>query len=383
MNLAAAALALLAAGPAALAQSEAAVTPATTLGVFLGASGPGGRPDAELRNGAELAVADCGPGAAACTWKVAANAGQWSAGAGELVRLVYTDHIRAVLGPADGRTAHLAEQVAARGKGRFLLLTPWVSDPTLTQIRLPWFFRLVPDDRRQAERLLREVHARGVSRPVLAVVEESDYDSRVAADALDQTARRLTLPGPRRIPLAADTAALIGTLQSQGADAVIVIAPPDAAATMVRELRERGVTASLLGFLHLACAAFLDGAGAAAEGMLLAAPPDPSGAEADEFRRRYRSAYAAEPGIPAAFGYDGASVLLEALRTAGADGEDAIRARLAATRRTGLTGLITFDPTGTRVGAAPLAIVDHGRLRAVSGGTAKSLRSVTQYATTR
>jgi ABC-type branched-subunit amino acid transport system substrate-binding protein len=334
------------------------------IGLFLPASDLAGVEAGELEKGAALAVEACGAG---CALMRAPNAGQWSAGAGELVRLVYAaEGSSAVLGPVDSRSAHLAEQVVARAKGQFLLLTPWASDPTLTQVRVPWFFRLVPDDARQAEALVTEIYgARGLHTLVL-VIAPSHYDSRAGAAAFEKVAHARALPAPQEIamPEGADSLdRLVAAVRHAAPEAVIVFTPPDTAARAVRGLREAGITAPFFGPLRLASPTFLDRASETADGMILAAPAESVGPTAERFQARYGKTLS----TPAAYGYDGAAVLIDALQATTAGGGDVLRAALAATQRSGVTGRIEFDASGNRAGAAPLAQVERGHLRSIRG----------------
>jgi branched-chain amino acid transport system substrate-binding protein len=343
--------------------SEAASAGTARIGLFLPASDVAGAEAGELQNGAALAVEACGAG---CGLMPAPNAGQWSAGAGELVRLVYAgEGSRVVLGPVDGRSAHLAEQVVARAKGQFLLLTPWASDPTLTQIKVPWFFRLVPDDARQAEALVAEIYGRRSLHTLVLVTAPSHYDSRVAAAAFGKviSARRLPAPHTIALPAGADSVErVVLEIRHAAPEAVILFTPPDTAARTVRGLREGGTTASFFGPLGLASPTFLNRAGEAAEGMILAAPAEAVGPTAERFEARFGKPFS----TPAAYGYDGAAVLIDALHaTTAGGGMDVLRAALAATHRTGATGEIEFDAAGNRAGAAPLAQLERGHLRPI------------------
>jgi branched-chain amino acid transport system substrate-binding protein len=365
----AAAAFVLSAGGAAGGEDQAGIrNPAATIGLFLATGDAGAAEAIELRRGAELAAQECAGADGQCQLAAAAGTGQWSAGAGELVRLVYSDGIRAVLGPADGRAAHLAEQVVARAKGRFILLSPWASDPALTRIGVPWFFRLAPDDRRQAESLLDEICGARKLRRISAVLAESQFDSRTASDAFERAARARGARELHEVLVreeAPDLAGIVAGVRAAQAEAVLFLGLPATAGRAARRLREAGVTAAFFGSLALASPAFLDAAGDAAEGMVLAAAPEPSGAAAERFRARYRAAHHRDPGAPAAYGYDGALVLIDALRATGGAAGEPLRAALAAVHRDGMTGRIEFDTVGNRAGPAPLAIVERGHLRPV------------------
>ncbi|MBI4584608.1 MAG: ABC transporter substrate-binding protein [Planctomycetes bacterium] len=345
---------------------------AAVFGLFLGSDDRHAEDARELQRGAEIAFEELGGPAGGRTIRLitAVRPSHWQAGAGELVRLVYDENILVALGPTDSRTAHLAEQVAARAKGRFLLLAPWATDPALTRIKVPWFFRLAPDDCRQAEALLDEIHGVNGLRRAMTILAEADYDSRTAAEAFERAAaargalelKKFLLP--EKLP---DPERLAAEARAFDPAAVLFFAPPEAAARALRRLREEGIAAPAFGPLGLATPAFFKAAGESAEGMVLAAPPEPAGPAAETFRSRYREKYGGEPGAPAAFGYDGAAALLDGLRVAGNPPCESMRRALANLQREGLTGRLAFDAGGNRLGAAPLSRVEKGRLRPLGG----------------
>ncbi len=352
----------------------------TAVGFFLANSGPDAEDARGIRNGAEIAVQECAGRAGECVAVAASGTGKWEAGAGELVRLVYTEGVKAVLGAVDGRTAHLAEQVVTRAKGRFVLLTPWASDPTLTQLRVPWFFRLAPDDRRQAEVLIEEMRRVGV-RKVVALVTETSYDLRAAAEAFEKAARAPGAPAFHKITLQeerTDLNAVAASVRAAGAEAILFLHPPELAARVARQLRQVGIGAPFFGPLRLASPEFIAAAGSAAEGMVLAAPPEASGPAAERFRARCRQVHNRECGALAAYGYDGAAVLIEALRSTGGEGGESLRAALAVMHGNGVTGRIEFDASGNRAGSAPLARVEHGHLGRIprSGSDGKQAQPI-------
>jgi hypothetical protein len=81
--------------------------------------------------------------------------GLWGAGSKESVKFVHEDQVVAMITALDGRNAHLAEQVAA--KSHVVQLSTRATDETLSQAFVPWFFRIVPNDKQQAEAMINEI----------------------------------------------------------------------------------------------------------------------------------------------------------------------------------------------------------------------------------
>ena len=131
---------------------------------------------------------------------------------------------------------------------------------------------------------------------------------------------------------------------------------PEDAGRAAAALRKAGVTVPLFGPERLFGPAFLAAAGAAAEGMTITYPLDPTRADATwtGFVERFQKRYAIAPDAFAAYAYDGARILLDAIRTAGPN-RVRIRDAVAAVRRyEGVSGTLVFDPTFNNL--APLRI---------------------------
>ena len=70
--------------------------------------------------------------------------GVWGDEASALVKLVTEHHVRAIIGSTERRGTHLAEMLAA--KMHFPIVSLCASDESITQIPLPWVFRLASNE---------------------------------------------------------------------------------------------------------------------------------------------------------------------------------------------------------------------------------------------
>ena len=68
---------------------------------------------------------------------------QWGQASNAIVQLITQDDAVAVITSTDARIAHQAEQIANKVGEPILTLS---SDPTTTQINIPWIFRVAPSD---------------------------------------------------------------------------------------------------------------------------------------------------------------------------------------------------------------------------------------------
>jgi ABC-type branched-subunit amino acid transport system substrate-binding protein len=330
--------------------------------VRLGLLVPGGELGLAARRGAAIAVEaanrDGGFRGRPFELVVQSVEGPWGSGSGKITALVFQESVWAILGPLHGRSAHLAEQVAA--KGHVALVSPWASDPTLTQANVPWFFRCVPDDRQQAAALVREIfRARRLDR-VVAVVADS-YDARVAADAFAAAAAASTAatgsshPARWQLPeTAEDLDPMLDRLQDEEVQGAVLFGPDSATGALIRRLRARGMRQRLFAPLSSADLAMPASELSDVGEMVVVAPGHWVTAEGRAFERAFRDAYDAEPNAVSAYSHDGLMVIVEAVRRAGLDRQRIRDALAEIDYGPGVTGRVRFDDRGNRVAEVEL-----------------------------
>jgi len=149
----------------------------------------------------------------------------WAAGANEVVKLVFEDQAWAIIGGPDGASTHIAQQVAT--KAHIPLIAPVSSDSTLTHTRVPWIFRLPPDDASQAEILVAgAVVPRNLKR--VGLVTSTDHDGRTVAAELIAALERAGLTPVFHLKLAPDAVDptdLASRIAGFKADGVIIRVP--------------------------------------------------------------------------------------------------------------------------------------------------------------
>lgn len=107
----------------------------------------------------------------------------WGAGSQEVIKLVYEDRVLALIGGPDSASTHVAQQIAL--KAHVPLVAPVATDPTLTEIRVPWIFRLPPNDDALAAALLASQKVNASSR--VGMLYADLHDARMAAAAFRKT----------------------------------------------------------------------------------------------------------------------------------------------------------------------------------------------------
>jgi branched-chain amino acid transport system substrate-binding protein len=170
------------------------------------------------------------------------QSGPWGRASNEVVHLVYEDQAVAIVTSLDGGSAHLAEQVGNKVGIPVVTLS---SDPTTTQINLPWIFRLGPTDAQQARAFARDIYvARKLKQVIL--ITENGHDGRVGGEQFEKAARELN--APPAIELAIDPAdwnpdSVAKQIAAQKPDAVVFWTGHESAASLVARFRSRFPTA--------------------------------------------------------------------------------------------------------------------------------------------
>jgi ABC-type branched-subunit amino acid transport system substrate-binding protein len=283
----------------------------------------------------------------------------WRAGISQLARMVYRDRVWAIVGGIDGSSAHLAEQVVA--KARLPLVCPASTDRTANVANVPWIVSMLPGDDRQAPVLVEALLARGVSGR-FAVLSTADHDAHRLALELDRACKRKGL-APR-------LAQVLGGTDADDVDAcreliageiggIVILTDASHSARLVRRLRADGFRGAILGGPTLGRRAFLEGAGADAEGVLFPLLFDPETAPPC-FVAEFRARFAFEPDHAAAATYDGVNLLIAAIRKAGLNRAKIGDALHDLTPWQGVTGPVSWDRLGTNSHSIGLGTIRAG-----------------------
>jgi ABC-type branched-subunit amino acid transport system substrate-binding protein len=281
-------------------------------------------------------------------------ASPWVGGAREVVRLIYEDRVRAVVGSMDSASTHVVEQVAT--KARVPVVSPIASDPSLTEAGVPWIFRLVPDDDAQAELLVGDAARRvGIERPV--VVSGTDRQGRSAGESIVKALVRHRVPPQLHLSVPPDPQSvdeLVGRTLAVRPDALFCRLPPTITTAVLVEIDRRGERIPV--FLpwipglepsHLAGRTGLE--------ILTVRPvvSSPVGPGA-RMRAEYLGRWGGEPSSTAILSYDAVAVVVTGLREAGGT-RAALRDAIARSTFSGAGGLLAWDWGGGRAWSPGLA----------------------------
>lgn len=289
----------------------------------------------------------------------------WGSAANIMVDFAVTDDVLAVIGTVDGDATHVALRAAL--KLETFIVNTSDPDPTLTETRIPWINRLFPDDRQQGYRLA-DLVVRDRKCRRIAVLRVNNRYGRVGVRTFVDSVRRLGTPILEEVrfrPGERDFDTAAARFHDAEPDAVVFWGEPEDVGHAVVALRQAAIKAAFFGGSWLMHPTFLETAGPAAEGFTITYPFDPNKTDRawTEFVAKFAHRYGTPPDLFAAYAYDGAVLLIDAINKAGPN-RYRIRDALAGVEEyDGVTGHIHFDPTLNNLAPLILARVEHGQFR--------------------
>lgn len=288
---------------------------------------------------------------------------RWGQAGDGIVSLV-TDHDAvALVGAYEDANTHVMTRVVL--KSQITIVNTAGVDPTLTEHMIPWVLRVRADDRQVSYRLVRKVFEED-RRTRVVMFRANDRYGRTGTREFVDAARRLGHPVPLEVRYEAgdaDFAARLERIRAARPDAIVVWGRAGPTGAAVRALRLAGIDAPVYAPDRVADDAFVEAAGSASEGVVFAYPMDPrkGGAGWAGFRERWRARWNEEPDATAAFAYDGARMIVEAVRKAGPNRWRVRDALFAPRTFDGVTGTIRFDATQNARNVPVLGRVEKAR----------------------
>lgn len=294
------------------------------------------------------------------------DTGLWGASANEIVAFSYEDKVWAVIGSVDGANTHIAIRTALKTEVPIVNVAD--TDPTLVETKIPWVFRVTADDRQMLYTIAYYIYKELGYRKVAILRADNRY-GRIGVEEFRTSSTRLGKPVPIEINYEVnfknvnpDFTIQMERLERVKPEAVLLWADAEAAGHIVRTMRKRGLNMAVFACDRVLNPIFLKTAGEAAEGVVAAYPFNP---EADNpkfvaFKQRFRERFGPEPDTYAAHAYDGANMIIKAIRQAGLN-RYRIRDALAEMKHYyGVTGEIVFDDVYADRGPVILATVRKG-----------------------
>ncbi len=251
--------------------------------------------------------------------KIHNDSAQWGASSTEAVKMLYDEHVVAVLGSVDGASTHIMLRVSL--KLEFPIMDTGTTDPTVTETRIPWLMHTFPDDRQQGYTLADYVFKKMKLKKIGVFRTQSRY-ARIGVEKFFDEAKRMGRVPPLEVKFERgdqDFSTQLRMLQNARVEGIVIWGEAPDAARILKQMREMGMQQPVFGSSRMAYPALLEIAGSAAEGVVTTAPLDPTRTDPQwqDFRKKYFANFKEEPDAYAAYAYDGMSILIGAIEKKG------------------------------------------------------------------
>ncbi len=266
--------------------------------------------------------------------------GDWGASSIKSVELIYDEEVHAIVGSLKGRDAHLVEMAIA--KAHVIYLETRATDPTLSEANLPWFFRILPSDRQQGQKLIDKIFE-GSKKSQIALVHADDYDEQMAANMFLRLLRdtghstTATFTYDQRSP---DFSGIAESLKSSEKQGIVYFGKPGHLESLMHEMSRSEIELPVFTPISV-----LQAQKHPVEVSYIC--PENVFQRIEIFiKESFEGRFGYEPGIIAAYSYDGIRVLLEGIKHGGTETESLKKELSRISFSGGITGQIEFDGNG-------------------------------------
>jgi branched-chain amino acid transport system substrate-binding protein len=269
--------------------------------------------------------------------------------------------IQAFIGPSFSTKLHaMAPDALKLGKPVMIGGT----DPVLTHIGNPWFFRCRPNDNYSA-RVIADYGVNALGKKKWAIVHLTDTfgtsGMKLLVEALKGTGVEPVLiqgfPNNSQ-----DLTAVVLAVKQSGADVMGSYMFDADAALLAKQLRQLGGSIAWVGSAVIASTTALKLAGSALNGAYAVVDFNRDSSDtARAFATKYEAAYKAVPDFGAAFSYDAVRVLARAMAEAKSLEPEKLREAILSTKGyDGTEGVYNFDQNGDGLHGYNIVRIDNG-----------------------
>jgi branched-chain amino acid transport system substrate-binding protein len=167
-----------------------------------------------------------------------------------------------------------------------------------------------------------------------------------------------------------DFSAVLTGIRQKNPQVIFLGAEEVESGLIVKQARDLGITVPFAGAAPQGTPVFIDTAGAKnAEGTIVSSPylSNDTSEASKKFAAAYLAKFKEEAELHGAKAYDGAQILLTALKTSNVAGGKELADAIRATKRQGLLGDFAYDQTGVGIFATKIGIIRGGKLVPAAG----------------
>lgn len=300
--------------------------------------------------GAELAIeiANAGGGYKGAEYEIVIRTaeGLWGAGSKASVDFVHEDNVLAIVTAVDGRNAHLAEQVAS--KSQVVQIATRATEETLSQAYVPWFYRIVPNDKQQADALIDEIYEeQEISNVHLLYERGYDYENGAHTFKKRLKKRGYKLFGQSTYSPSEEE---LNTTINKRTEALIVFGSFGSAQSILDIIRDQNPSIQVFGSLNMTTDGLIGSKYTqGCEGGIFVSSKFCFTTSGQIFKDKYMAKYNQMPNPAASYAFDGINLIIEAVRKAGPDRLGISNVLSEIDYQDAATGPIRFDSKGNRI----------------------------------
>ncbi len=161
-----------------------------------------------------------------------------------------------------------------------------------------------------------------------------------------------------------DFSAALTSIRQTNPQALFIGAEEVESGLIVNQAKSLGLTAQIIGGAPIFAVPFLQTAGSNADGCIGTSPylGNNVNAQTKAFAAAIQKAYGVTPDLHQAKAYDGAQIVIMALKTTHGQGGKALADAIRATKYDGLVGSFSFDANGVGVHQTQLGVIQNGQV---------------------
>lgn len=272
--------------------------------------------------------------------------GLWGAGSKASVDFVHDDNVLAIVTAVDGRNAHLAEQVAS--KSQVVQIATRATEETLSQAYVPWFFRIVPNDRQQADALIDEIYLQQEINYVHLLYEEG-YDYENGADSFKKRLKKRGFKLYGQSTYSSSKKDFNADIK-ENTEALIVFGSFQSAQPILDMILDKNPEIQVFGSLNMTSDGLIGSKYTlGCEGGIFVSSKFCFTTPGQRFKNNFMKKFDAMPNPSASYAFDGINLIIEAVQKAGPDRLGIKDALKSIDYKEAATGPIRFDDSGNRI----------------------------------
>lgn len=299
---------------------------------------------------------------------IADNKSEASEAANAATKLISNDKVRVMVGPATTSNVLATAQIATDSK--IPIIAPMGTNPKITvengQVK-PYIFRSCFIDPLQGQVMAGFAAKTLQSKRAAVYVDSSSDYSKSLAEVFKKEFEKAggqVVVEEAFLQKDQDFKATLTKIKAQEPDVIFIPAYYEEVGKIVKQAREIGITAPLIGTDGWDDAKLVEIAGAAAlDNTFFSSHYSVQDKDANvkSFIDAYKAEYNQEPSVFAALGYDGGMMLIDAIKRAGSDDPEKIRKALEETKDLQVgTGIITMDKNHDPIKSAVVLEMKNG-----------------------